>query len=190
MTPTDEVKGYIFTDFVAALSRMRCLDELQPRLSPRCQQLIRQPPIRTDWVDAALMQEILDGLFALKGDAGVRAFGRQVTRDGVGVLEPIVQGIFRLFGTSPATLLSRMNLLNRGVMRNSSSEYVFTSTSERSGVMEYILKNQPNTPRSTFVLLEGVLEQIVGLCRKKGEVSAAEIISDQKDGKARYQVSW
>jgi hypothetical protein len=105
-------------------------------------------------------------------------------------LQPIVQGVFRVFGTSPAMLLSRMSLLNRGATRYSSVESIFTSTSKNSGVFEYTLKDRPDAPRDGFILIEGIIQHMIELCRRKGKVSPAELVNDPEHGRARYLVSW
>jgi hypothetical protein len=52
------------------------------------------------------------------------------------------------------------------------------------------MKDRPDALRDGFVLMEGIIEHIVELCRKKGKVSPAELLRDRKDAKARYLVSW
>jgi hypothetical protein len=144
------VKGWIFRGHVAYLKKHGRLDAVVARLSPAAAAAVVTLPLAGSWIDGPLLDEIVEVVDALEGTPALLAMEEAMLRlDMVAVLLPMVQGLIRIFGTSPATLYRRLGDL----IRTSSQgiEFHYIETSERSGTMEVRYHTNKAMTRPSFM---------------------------------------
>ena len=104
----------------------------------------------------------------------------------VPLLRPLIEGILRLFGTSPATIFSRLELLTRTNLRG--CEFKWRAETETSGEIEVRFVSRRQLPRRAFISFVGSFEVVLELCGKKGTVSSPDLLTDGSG--ARFVVEW
>jgi hypothetical protein len=180
------VKGWIFRAHIAYLKRHGKLDAVVARLSQAAAGAVVSLPLAGSWIEGPLLDEIVEGVDALEGSPGVLAMEEAMLRiEMVQVLLPMVQGVMRIFGASPASLFKRFGDL----VRTSSHgiEFQYVETSERSGTMEVRYHTDKTMTRPSFMTTVPALHAILRFCGTSGTVSDPEIRAPQF---AQYHISW
>jgi hypothetical protein len=148
--------------------------------------VVRNPPLPGTWIDAWPLFEMVEVIYALEGREGVLQMQRELLRlDVVPLLLPMLSGILRLFGTSPATLYKRFGDVIKTTMEGIRFQY--TATSERSGTMEIEYDTDRTIPECAFLTVVAAMETVQRLCGVPGSVSDPEIRGPRR---ATYQLAW
>src|SRR5262249_10234826 len=129
---------------------------------------LENPPPASSWIDAMVIEEMIAAVDSVRGLYAVR----KVTRDGqmaaiAPLLQPVLSGLLRLFGTSPLTLLQRFAQLSSRNVRGLELEW--TTDSERGGRLR-IKFPRKKIPRSAFVGFESGIVNLVEVCGAKAKV--------------------
>ncbi len=129
-----EVKGAALRAYIKELERKGWLDAVSAKISPEARAAFAAPPPASSWMDAAPIEELMGVVEALHGEQSVRALSHGAQKDLVPVLRPVIEGVLRIFGASPATMYARMELLTRTSLRG--VEFGWEAASPESGTME------------------------------------------------------
>jgi len=180
-----QLKALTFRAYLAQIEKIGALAEVKARVAVDTLRAIDSPPLPTAWIDPSVFEDMMCALEAARGLAVVRQVAKDALEGGtLANLLPIVGGLLRLFGTSPATLLSRVPEFSKPVSRG--VEYQWELESTTSGRLTISFPRR--VPRVTYVSFEAGLGLILDLCRVQGAVSAADIAEDGESGTIR--VSW
>lgn len=184
-----EVKASALRGYVSVLQRRGFLEELLRDASEGTRRVVASPPAASAWIDATPTEELMALLAEKKGLARVREVSREALDEGVVPLVlPLVSGILRLFGTSPATLLARTELLTRPNLRGVS--FRFTSSGEKSGVMVLTFDRDREVPLHRFVAFAGAFELTLRMCRTSGVVDEPALVDSPERNSASYEIHW
>jgi hypothetical protein len=184
-----EVKGSLVRAVVLTLEAHGLREQVLALVSPEAGALIREPPLATRWIEARLHDEILEALLQLLGPDGLRALNREAVERGV---HPLLRGtamrLLRVFGTSPAALLSRFDRVSgttaRGVV------YSYTPTGPMSGWFEIEYPTMREVPLGAFIATGGALSLVFDLCGAIGTFGEPEWVPNGRRNCARFAVAW
>jgi len=187
-TAAYEVKGSAFRGYVTQIEKLGALAEVRARVPPETLAALETPPLPSVWIDAIIVEDLIGALEAARGLDAVRA----VTKNGqqgtmLPVVRPILTGLLRLFGATPATLLARFPDFTRTVQRG--IQFRWESESPRAGRL-VVTFGRPHVPRHAFIGMESACWLILDLCGLKGTVAPTEISSDGTSTSGKVPVRW
>jgi hypothetical protein len=163
-------KGSIFRAHLKWLQQEGKLETVRLKVSSPTQRMMDDPPLASSWIDSPPLDEIMEQIEVLDGLEGVRRVSMMTLRDQIsGFMVPMVRGIMRVIGTSPATLYKRMGDLVRTVMQD--VEYQWTPTGGNAGTLNVKYPRGHNVPMRTFVAAVPGFENTLELCGATGTVS-------------------
>jgi hypothetical protein len=183
------VKGSVLRAYLAVLAKTphaAATVDVLTTLDPEAARLMREPPLAGTWVDGIAFARIIEALHRCGGDAAVLAVAHDaLEQQTIRSLTLMVQGILRVFATSPVFLLSRFGELIRTTSRGIVMEW--TSLSERSGRMQVTHETDVPLPAPCFLTTIPALERMVALCNVKANVSRPEL---RAHNVSRYLLDW
>jgi hypothetical protein len=180
------VKGATVRAHLKWLAKDGKLEAVLQRVPPETAALIRNPPLASTWIDSQVMEPMMCALEELGGKAAILRMSRDELREDLMTpLRPMIAGVLRLFGTSPATIYGRLNDMVKTTVRG--MEFKFQSLSERSGSMEVRYDVEREIPTCMFVSCMAALEMVPELCGHRGRVGEPERLGPAV---ARFDVSW
>jgi hypothetical protein len=179
------VKALTFRAYLAQIDKLGALEAVKARVPPETLHAMEEPPLPTVWMDPLRFEEMMCALEAVRGLHAVRTVSRAAL-DAATVpnLRPILSGLLRMFGTSPATLLTRMSDFSKPVSLG--PEYEWIAEGPQGGRL--IVTFPRRVPRVTCVSFESGCALILDLCRVKGCVSPTEMSGDGT--RATIRVTW
>jgi hypothetical protein len=181
-----QIKGALVRSYRRQVERLGIFDEAVPRTSAESQALLRDPPIASSWLDAAVIEELIGAVEALRGMEAVRTVTREGQLSGVvQTLRPVIGGMLRLFGATPMTLFTRFAQITSSNVRG--LELGFNAETERAGSLRVRFPRK-QVPLSAYVGFESGLGNILDVCATPGRVEPAKLSSDGSIGTIR--VSW
>jgi hypothetical protein len=184
-----QVKGYNVRGFVAAVSRRGLLADLEARATPATRALLVDPPSPSAWVDGTVLLELNTLLLEQRGEAVVRAIGRESIEQGaLGILRPAIEGFMRLFGATPSTLFSRLATLSTSSTRGAKLDY--TEESATAGLVVFRLVGTPRATRAVFISFAGAMEVAFDLCKVRGTAAEPVVRNEGSDTVGEIRVSW
>ena len=144
-----EFKGSLIRGYAKWLKDNGYYDRVLSRASGAARSRLLDPPFVTDWVASDEQFAVLDAVFAVGGDALLRAMVRGSAQTGVlKLLEPLIQGVVRVFGRTPAAVLSRLPSIRKNIVRG--VDFRITTTSDRSALVEAISQREPLSAHSAL----------------------------------------
>ena len=179
------LKASTFRTYVGILGKDGRRDAVLALVPPATAALMRDPPLAGSWMDLTHMHAIDQAVETLGGMAAVRDLARRGTEAARKPYMGVVEGVLKLFGTSPATLLKRMNTLVSSFIEGIDYKYIVTS--DRAGVMEVTFAADYELPTSAFVGQVPTLQTLLDACGVKGVVSAPERLGPNR---ARFKIQW
>ncbi len=146
----------------------------------------------TDWVDARETAALLYALESATNAQTVFDAMRTISRTGtIPRIQPILDGIVRLFGLSPATLFSRLNLINRATTRG--VETAWSPRGERDGVVAMTFDGPVDPPSpwgifssSTINAWAGTAQTVFDVCDVRGTITPLPV----KDRVVELRAQW
>jgi hypothetical protein len=184
-----EVKGSIVRSLVAAIAAHGHTAAVSARVSPAARALLTEPPLPTMWVDGRLSLELYQAVYETAGADQLRRISREAIERGVlPLLRSIIERVLAIFGTSPATLLSRLDRAAAGTTRG--LVYRYEPIDETSGRFEIEYPSLTDVPIGPFVATGGALELIFEMCGTRGVFSDPEMVPNGRRNRMRYAVSW
>jgi hypothetical protein len=179
------LKASSFRSFVRILEKQGRRDSVTAIVPPETAVLISDPPLPGSWMDLKHSLHIMQAVETIWGMSAVRDLARKGTDDARKPYMGIVEGVLRLFGTSPATLFKRMNSLVGSFVQG--VDYRYTPLSDRSGVMVLEYKACFEVPICFFVGQMPVFQTLLEACGAKGVVSEPERLSPSA---ASFRIEW
>jgi len=181
-----EIKGSLVRAYVHQIENLGILPQVQSRVSAGTLKLLQDLPLPSTWLDAFVIEDMMNAVESIGGMDAVRAVTKGGQESGLmPLMRPLIAGLFRLFGTSPNTLLSRFSDFARSNVRGMEFEWI--RESDRAGTLRIQFPHR-NVPRSAFVGFESGMWIICEICSVSGKVAATEISRDGSTGFIR--VSW
>jgi hypothetical protein len=185
MPDRSEVAGAVVRAYIDELRALGVLDELRPRLSPEAAQLVDKPPLPVRWVEVRLAHEPLVALAQLRGRDEVRALAHRVVGGKVGaILKPLLTTTLRLFGGTPATLLSRLDTLTAVMLRGVTFSWTAAGPSAGTVAIGYPYP----VDDALFATWEGMLQLGFDLTGTTGTVAQARV--EQGGRRGQLDVRW
>jgi hypothetical protein len=180
------IKAKAVRSYTSWLARENKLNRVLEEVPPATAALVRNPPLPSTWVEAALLEPVFRAIQRLDGDDVLRRMSREALREELlPPLRRMMSAIVRLLGASPGTIYGHMNELIRTSVIG--LDIRFTSTSARSGVVVASFDIPGEMPACIFVALVATLEAVLELCGARGKVSGPV---REAPARARYQVEW
>jgi hypothetical protein len=180
------IKGGSFRAYVKRLTEDNKLEEVLQRVSPEAQALARTPPMPSSWVDAHRLAEMVEVVYALQGREGVLRLGRDVVqRELEPFFLPMLRGIMRVVGISPASLFSRYQNILRPIVQG--QDFRYEVTSPRSGTMDIRYDTTATLHWPVFAQNIAGFESIFRVCGIRGTIGELEILGPQH---VRFPLSW
>ena len=184
-----ETKGSVARSMATALSDHRLLDEIVAAVSPAARAMLLDPPLPTVWIDGRILNEVYETILRLHGADALRRLNRQAIEQGV---SPLIRGaaesILRVFGASPATLLSRLGRVSGTISRGVA--YRYDAETETSGTFEIECTHLDNVPLGAFIAIIGGLDLVFEMCSVRGSFGQPEVVQNGRHNRARVPVSW
>lgn len=183
------VKGSVVRAVVTVLTEHGFRDAVSSRVSPGARVLLVDPPLATMWSDARLHNEILQALLDVAGADRLRRINRVAIDRGVSpLLRATAERVLRIFGASPAALLSKLDRVAgttaRGVV------YHYAEINAGSGHFEVEYPTLRDVPLGPFVATGGALELVFDLCGVRGSFGEPVLVANGRHNRMRFVVSW
>jgi hypothetical protein len=180
------LKGSVYRSYVKLLEREGRLEGLVAKLAPADAELFRNVPLSSTWVDGEPLARLNGIIYEMEGAIGLKKIARQTLDEGMlPMLRPMLQGVMRVFGVSPATLFTRMNDLVKTTCQG--LEYDYKRVTDRSGTMDARYGTVDPVPPHVWLAGMASFEAILALCSVKGSVSEAEVLGPRH---GRYRIVW
>lgn len=188
-SPSVETKGSVVRSLAAPLGEHRLLDGIAASVSPAAARMLRDPPLATEWIDGRVLNEIFEAILLLHGADLLRRLNRQSIERGVTpLLRGAAESVLRVFGVSPATLLSKLGRVagttSRGV------NYHYEAESETAGTFDIEYPGLVDVPLGPSIATVGALDLIFDMCSVRGSFSAPEVVPNGRRNRVRFAVSW
>ncbi|MBL8684187.1 MAG: hypothetical protein JNK05_33745 [Myxococcales bacterium] len=119
-----EYKGGLLRGYAKWLRENKHFDAVSSAASPEVRARLADPPLATEWVSAAMQNGVLAAVHAVGRDELIHSMVRGSIGGGVlRLIEPLIHGVVRVFGRTPAAVLSRLETIRPNVMRGVRFEY-------------------------------------------------------------------
>ncbi len=188
-TPDTAVKGSNLRGIIAVLQREGSLERVLAVIPADVRGLYLDPPASTAWISFEDMDHLQRAIETTLGVSECRRISREAVISGlVPLLQSVIGGLLRLFGSSPHTILSRladiMKITTRGV------EYQYTRVGERACRLRVAYPLQRGMRAGAFESIAGGLEAVFNICKVDGVVSQAAVIPDGRSNAADFDIRW
>jgi hypothetical protein len=181
-------KGGVVRGYASYLARKGMTSSIESMLPPDTADLLARPPLASEWVPARHSIAINEAVGSIWGPRGVREMNRETLRTTVMVVAmPLLSGLGRMFGLSPATLFTRLDLVLRSSSRG--VHYGYEPTSTDSGCISV----RSATPSQSLITAEAWaagFELIIDVCGRKGTVNVEDCENGPRESIMRFGVDW
>jgi hypothetical protein len=182
------MKGGVVRGYASYLARKGMTASIQSMLPQDTAGLLTTPPLPSEWIAVRHSIAINEAVGSVLGPSGVREMNRESLRTTlVAVTMPILSGLGRLFGLSPATLFTRLDLILRSSSRG--VRYEYQPISSESGC---ILVHS-NTPLQSLVSAEAWaagFELVLDVCGRRGRVDIKDCENRRSDSTMKFIADW
>jgi hypothetical protein len=185
IAPHMRLKGATLRAYIDTLVKLKRRDDVMARVPPETAQIIAAPPLSGSWVDFMHIVHITSAMEQLTGTTGVRDFAHRAIDEAKGFHIKMLEGLMRLFGTSPATLFKRMNELVKSAIEN--IEYSYVPTSSHSGEMTVQYHLEAELPMSMYIGGTQVMQTIFESCGVNGVIGNPE---RRGHNRVTYRLQW
>jgi hypothetical protein len=179
------LKASTLRSYIQVLVNNGWLEEAIARVPSDTRAVLVDPPLASTWVDFVHIVHVTQAVEAIAGMVGVREFARRAFDDAKKPHHRLLEGLVRLFGTSPATVFKRLNELVKSTVEN--LRYCYTPTSTRSGVLETEYLVDYEIPTCVFVGQIPALQGILDACGVEGIIGNPERLGPNK---VNYRIQW
>jgi hypothetical protein len=182
-----DIKGSTFVSYMKSIQSMNLLDEIRGKLCADTRKLLEHPPLPGVWMDGWPVEEMNGAVAQLRGlDILPSISARAMATGMTPILRPVVEGMMRLFGMSPAALFSRLPTISRSSVRG--IEFMWKGETDNSGVMAVRLP-RPDAGLHVLYPFCGSFEHTCVITGRKGTVAKPDVTRDAHTT-ARYRISW
>jgi hypothetical protein len=187
--PDLSVKAYVVRGFISELKRVNLFEQVITRIEPATRLYMLEPSPGSTWVDSKHAEQIGEVVSELVGLQGWRKISHDATiHNMIPVLRVVIEGFVRIFGATPASLLTRLTKITSSSARG--IEYDYQPISSRTGVLTVRYPERRNVPLSTFFCCAGGVETIFDICHQPGTLGDPKIVGDGLGNAARMDVKW
>jgi hypothetical protein len=182
-------KATAFRGLLEAVADAGVAHEVRQAASPELLPWLTEPPLGSAWMPAVVFQPVFAAVDRVGGEDLLRRIAAASMRQGaMRVMQPLVEGMLRLFGASPAAFYQRLP----GILANQLKGVEFTvrEASERHVLMTVRYAYLQEAPRPGFVYWEGVLQTPVTLCGGSVAGSATHVGAGNSADTATIQITW
>ena|SRR5438105_254370 len=180
------IKGKAFRAHLNYLRDGGRFHQVRALVSPEIAAIMDHPPLPSAWVEGKIQEAIRDGVYELEGAVGVLRMARAaIDREMLPFFFPVLRGIMRMVGTSPATLFARLEDIIRSSCQG--IDFRYTALSERSGVMNVAYHHDRHINEIGLLTVVPSLETVFRVCAVAGTVGEPEILGPRE---ARFQLHW
>lgn len=167
--------GIVIRGYVQTIEREGLLAAVKANVPESTRKLMDKPPLVVSTVSGTVLDDLLLAVERERGPSAPRAVARRTGHDSFGpVLKPLLQGTMRMFGSSPATLLSRVGPLSAAMVRD--VEFDYRPVGDHAGTLIALFPSAP--PRATFAAWEGICEFVCDFCGTSGKVAPHRALDD------------
>ncbi len=182
-----KLRARMFASYVTYLRNQGHFDIVRARLQAETIELCEDGPA-SGWVNATYFADLCDAVGALFGAAEVRQMTKWATKTTTFViLRPIIQGIVNVFGATPLTFLTHLDIGTQSVSKGFRTK--FSATSDHGG--ELVLHSAYVTETAmTSETWSAVFEEVIAL---SGSLSTVECLGRTMRGphsESHFQVAW
>jgi hypothetical protein len=183
--PGMRLKGSTLRAYVNVLVKLGRRDDVMAIVPPDTARVLANPPLSGSWIDFAHILRITEAMETLTGTTGVRDFAHRAIDEAKGPHVRMLEGLLRLFGTSPATIFKRMNDLVKSTIEN--IEYIYTPISSVSGIMEVKYHLKEEVPMCMYSGGTQVLQAIFDACGVSGVIGTPQ---PRGHNHVEYRLQW
>lgn len=183
-----EIKGSVFRGCLQGLRNLRLHDDVRSRVSSSTRTLMDDPPLPSAWMASEPIMEIHEVVSQVAGLDMVRKLIRESSDATTRVVQPMIQGLMRLFGASPSTLLSRMTTLSSSMSRGTT--FAYSETGPRTGRVLITFHAYREPKRSVLAAMEASLEILAEMCVRKATATLESSKSLDSGSIASFVVEW
>jgi hypothetical protein len=157
--------GVVIQGYLKALDRLGLREAVRERVPQSTRIVMDKPPLVVSAVDAAVLDDMLVAVAALRGSQAPRELALAAVTDSFGpVMTMLLFGMIRLFGPSPETLFERLGIVTGPMAQG--VEFQYRSTGERAGVVTLSFPSPVSQPMLSA--WEGILEYGYVVCNTTG----------------------
>lgn len=144
-----EFKGSLIRGYAKWLKDNGYYNRVLARASAPAIARLIDPPFVTDWVSSSEQFAVLDAVYAVGSDDLLRTMVRGSAQAGVlKLLEPLIQGVVRVFGRTPAAVIARLPSIRKNIVRG--VDFHITHTGDQSALVEAISERDPLSTHSAL----------------------------------------
>lgn len=180
------VNGSVLRAYLEHVRALGLEAQVRERLSPQALEKIDHPPLPLSWFDSRLTDEISKAVYELKGRDAVREMGKVITSKSIArLLRPLIATSMSLFGSTPASLFSRLETYASLMVRN--AEFSWKQRDDHSGTLT--LRHGVSLHDAAYALWEGVLLYVFELTGVTTGTVGASTLGDG-GRQALMNISW
>ncbi len=180
-----QTKGTVFRSYLQVLRGMGAYDDVFAKLPAQAQALFQNPPTASQWIDTAIMDQILQSLEVARSPQAVFELGKKtILGPQLVFLKPMIRGVFAVMGANPHHLLGRANSIVMLTSKGTTLSYA--NTGDKRGIMS--VQSVRATPVVAAQLWAGIITAALELCKANGEVVIAGQSADLSV--LTLEVSW
>jgi hypothetical protein len=181
-------RGIALRGLAAALEHLGLYDRVAARLSAPVRELLDDPPLAIGWTPAVVVQYVLRATREVGGLDAVRSVGEQATVLGpLKPMWPVVEGLFRLLGRTPWSILRRLPETLAGSLTGTT--FVVAEPTATTAAITVTYEWLHDVPLEAFVYWEGAFVVAPRLCRAPATTRTTMLDSPKRNA-ARIDVEW
>lgn len=182
------IKGTIFRGLVLVLKQDGKLTAVESKLSGPTLELVRALPTAGAWIEGVRVVELEEAMALVSSDKELFEVGRRsVAVELRAITRSVTEGVLRLFGASPASLLSRISMFDPVTARGVKN--VWTPTGDKRGEMRVIYPTSKLLPDAMGAISAGMLVATLEVCRTKGS-SVFNGFTNEARNEMRFTIEW
>lgn len=186
------LKGAMIQSVRALMIERGTIDRVRGALPKDWAHALDGDVFTTDWIDLRVMGAIGYAVAQTSSDAAVTEIVRAVSRTGtIPRIQPIIDGIVRLFGLTPASIFARMSTINRATTRGVETEWVPSGSNAGSVFLRFDGPVDPPSPWSLYsppsiAAWMGTIHAVFDICDLKGTVTPMPV----RDRRIELRAQW
>lgn len=183
-----EFKAQILNAFVDTLREAGHWAAVSRELSRPARSYCEEPRPSSTWFPGAIILEVQGVTADLFGDGPLRALGRRsIERSVMQTARTMIEGLTRVFGMTPASLLGRLGMF--GALTSRGVEFEWRSVEPNVGSLEIEYPHSRDLPDALFVFNAGTMDPVFDLCGVQGSLSAHEVLTPERN-RVRHVARW
>ncbi|MEM7151844.1 MAG: hypothetical protein AAF799_03335 [Myxococcota bacterium] len=180
-------KASAWKGLVSALEQKGLHDQVLAKVPEAVAKLMQHPPTGGAWMPAVAFSYVFVALHGTLDDEQMRAVASSsILRGPMKTMKPMVEGMLRLFGTSPLAFFRRLPKIMAQQLQGVTFDLVEAQDTEVLVQVRYHYVR--GLPREAFVYWDGVQRSTFDICGVGPTHCSMKIESE--DSSARYHYRW